>query len=205
MRPLPTVLLLAAAAGCLTPAQPQGLQPGGAWTEWGGAWVSQGDGCGMCEGPSAQGAEMFLTAIDREGKVLRVDYAIGGDRDVTFMDPALERWRPVATPLFAAHDQPGQEWEEGRVRVFAVHALQLAPADAARVHEALAEAVAKVRPLPPANLTGCSDCSAPVLHAGGLRAELDRHVPADSGWPDLERQMAVLRPWVAGETLPIEG
>jgi hypothetical protein len=206
MRFGPFAALLTVLVGCATPAPgtdaylPAG--PTGPWTQWKGPWVMQSDGCGLCEGANAQAAEMTLTAIDADGHVLRVDYAIGGTQDVVLVGPALEGWRPVVVRLFTAHDQYGQEREEGHVRVFAVHTATLMPSDGQAIHEHLARATLQVRPLPPANMTGCEDCGAPVVHAGGLRAELDGHSPEDSGWPSLGRQMALLRAWVAGELVP---
>jgi hypothetical protein len=190
-----SALLLLLLPGCaLRTAYPQ--EQGTPWTAWSGPWVESSSGCGFCGGAQAQAAEMALAALDREGRFLLVEYAVGGGRAVTFVDPGLERWRAVVEPLFAPRDHYGQEWAGGQVRVFSVHALELAPADRDRVEAAVARALEDLPEAgPPA--FGCADCGGVILKAEGRRAHLG-HPPPESGWTALRDQLDALRRWATG-------
>ena len=150
-------------------------------------------------GEYSTGPESDWVGVDSEGRVLRVEYALGLRHGVRLMDPALEPWNRTVTAIFAAGDEDGQEPGSG-VRVFAVQARQLDAADWSRIRPVLDAATAGLGPLGPPEASACDDCDAPVLHAGGLRAETLGNVPPGSGWTLLGQQMDEISSWMLPET-----
>jgi hypothetical protein len=181
------------------PVKPTG--EGDEWTAW-VPFASESTGCGgPCAGAWSVGPEFTWTGVDLEGRVLQVDYALAEEPGVQLMDPQLQPWEKTVSDIFAAGDEYGQEPQGSSghadgIRVFALRARQLDAADTPRVINVLSWASGGLEPLGPVDGSGCNDCAATVLKAGGLRVEALGNVPANSGWRTIESQMYEISAWI---------
>lgn len=159
-------LLAVLLAGCGTAPLPEPWTPAAAGTPWhttdADPWAVLGTGCGFCTG-SPDAPEFLLVAVFRDGKVLAIDYSVGGGAPLSYAPTATPALRDDVADLLAVLGPLYGEDDRG-VRVHRIHAQALSADDHARVAHVLGAALSRARE-PPNGDPDCVDCGGFVLEA----------------------------------------